>query len=110
MKQSNAEAHRSPCHLVTLSPCHFRYFGWTVAALLFLLVLLSPLADNGIEHPDGVQRLIALLARDATVRRTLFASAVGLAVTASVFFRSSRSSPKPGGRTPRQPPPKIVGA
>jgi hypothetical protein len=87
-----------------------RYLGWSIATLLLLLVFFSPLVDNTGEQLEGTGRLIALLARDATVRRTLIASAIGLAVTASVFFRSTNAAPKAAGRPTRQAPSKVVGA
>jgi hypothetical protein len=84
------------------------------AALLFALVLLSPLVDNAETSPHGWGRLLALFARDAAVRRTAIASALGLAVTAGVFFRPIG----PVRRLPRkqrqwrfrQPPPPPGGA
>ncbi len=83
-----------------------------VAALLFLLVLLAPLGDNGQERPSGWGRVLALFARDAAIRRTTVASAVGLAVTSCVFFRPNEahapSRPRRGPKAP--PPPGIAGA
>ena len=83
-----------------------------LAALLLLLVVAAPLLDGEGGQAEGWARVVALFARDATLRRTAVASAVGLAVTAWVFFR-------PAGRVltlprkvkkPRQPPPTGVGA
>lgn len=86
--------------------------GCGLAVVLFLLVIGAPLVDNDEEHPDGAGQVVALFARDTTLRRTSLASAVGLAVTATVFFRPT-PAPARGAApktTPRQPPTKIVGA
>ena len=78
-----------------------------VAGALVAAVLLAPLLDAGTTPTDGWSRLLALFARDATLRRTALASAVGLAVTACVFFQGSEVS----GRAPKTPrPPSNVGA
>jgi hypothetical protein len=66
-----------------------RLLFWLVlglAGLLILLVFLAPLLDNG-RPADGGSRVLALFARDATLRRTAAASALGLAATAFIFFR-----------------------
>jgi hypothetical protein len=82
-----------------------------VSALLILLVILAPLLDNRVSQPDGWRRPLALFARDATLRRTAVASALGLLVTACVFFRPS-ASPGPVKRTRKPPglPPPPAGA
>jgi hypothetical protein len=76
-----------------------------VAATLAVLVGVAPLLDDG-----SGPKLMALFSQDATVRQTALAAAIGLAVTAWVFFRSLPS----GGDsipTPRLPPPNnMVGA
>lgn len=77
------------------------------ALSLMALVFLAPLLDNGMEG-DGWQRLVALFARDGAVRRTASASALGLVVTAFIFF-SSKAEPtpvEPDSRTPGT----VVGA
>lgn len=63
-----------------------------LAAALFLLVALTPLVDNGKVY------LFTLFAHDTTLRRTAVASAVGLAATATIFFRPA--DPAPTDRTP----------
>jgi hypothetical protein len=62
-----------------------------VAILLLLLVAVLPFAIEQIpfEHP-----LLALFAADRTVRRSSIAGAIGLIVTACVFFRPSMSPRK----------------
>jgi hypothetical protein len=83
------------------------------SGLLILLVFLSPLLDNGEPSPDGFGRPLALFARDGTTRRTAIASALGLTVTACIFFRSP-GRPRPPIRRARPtklpPPPRNVGA
>jgi hypothetical protein len=85
-----------------------RLFYWLVLGLslaLFMLVLLAPVVDN------GALRLLSLFARDPVVRRTALASAIGLAVTACIFFRvpgARASTRKPSPVVPPRPP--IVGA
>jgi hypothetical protein len=61
------------CFLVTLS----------LATILAGAVLLAPWV--ALAHPE--HPLIKLYAHDMTVRRTSLASALGLVVTAFVFFR-----------------------
>src|SRR5262249_523306 len=86
-------------------------WGLTLAAAtaLFLLVLVPPLLDNGWGRTEGGSRLLTLFARDATLRRTALASALGLIVTACVFFRPlSPAGSRPN--EPRRPPSDVVGA
>jgi len=88
-------------------------FCFLSAVLLVGVVLLAPLLDDGTSPTEGVGRMLGLFARDATLRRTAVASAVGLAVSAVVFFRpSSRFLSR--GRQPQPPqappPPTIAGA
>jgi len=79
------------------------------AVVLIALVFLTPLLDNESQRPAGWRKLVALFARDPVLRRTAVASAVGLAVTAFVFFKSPR--PRHTFQQPRLPPPTdVVGA
>jgi hypothetical protein len=78
-----------------------------LSAVLLVLVLLAPLLDNGMPQPEGWSRLLALFARDATLRRTAVASAIGLLVTAYIFFRPAEPLPPPQ-RQPKPPPPSGV--
>jgi hypothetical protein len=83
----------------------------TLSVLLIVLVIVAPLADNGEAQPAGWARLLALFARDAAIRRTTIASALGLIVTACVFFRPRlRPAPRKRKRTPAPPPPSVAGA
>lgn len=77
-------------------------FGLACAssAGLLGLVLLAPLLPAG-------PAWLALFAEDAAVRRTTVASALGLLVTACVFFRPQ---PAPPPRKRPRPPPGAVGA
>ena len=79
-------------------------FGLAVSAalLLLLVVLAAPWFDDGSREARDA---VALFARDGTLRRTSVASAVGLLVTACVFFRRRRL-PSP----PRRPPSSNAGA
>jgi hypothetical protein len=89
----------------------FRLTFLTSAALI-ALVFLSPLLDNGIESPQGVARVVAVFARDAAMRRTALAAALGLLVTACIFFRTPADprSHLRRGKPPRMPPQSIAGA
>jgi hypothetical protein len=80
-----------------------------LAAGLVVLVFVAPLFDPGEPTGDGVRRAVALFARDVPLRRTALASALGLVVTACVFFRAPE--PKRPSRSPKlPPPPDIAGA
>lgn len=84
-------------------------FTQTAAIILIALVFLAPLLNNGEEPTAGWRRLLGLFAGDVAVRRTAVASAIGLAVTANVFFRPRRTGPmstEAGSRTPGN----VVGA
>jgi hypothetical protein len=65
-----------------------------LALVLAGAALVAPWLGPEIEHP-----LTALYAHDVTVRRVSLFSAVGLAVTAFVFFR-----PKPTPTADKKPP------
>jgi hypothetical protein len=79
-----------------------------VAALLVLAIVICPWLDAGSSRPRGRELVVAVFARDATVRRTAFGAAAGLVVTACAFFR------QPGAgrsrRRPPAPPRNIAGA
>lgn len=69
-----------------------------VAIALLAAVTIMPLVIDAL--PAG-QPLLEMFARDATVRRTALAGAIGLIVTACVFFRPNPAARKP---TPKRPP------
>ena len=72
------------------------------ALALGMLVVTAPWLAAG--DPDS--RLLRLFAHDSTVRRTGVASALGLAVTAFVFFRPGVLRKKT--TKPRRPPPSTL--
>jgi hypothetical protein len=74
-----------------------------VALGLILLVIGSPWLDNSISS-----RPLGLFAHDKTLRRTAVASAVGLLVTAYVFFWPALARRARSRR--QQTPPPIAGA
>ena len=82
----------------------------SLAVLLLALVLGCPLLGLDPRQTDGWQRVVSLFAEDVTVRRTAIASAIGLFVTAVIFYRRTDAPAKP--RKPRQPapppPPRVV--
>jgi hypothetical protein len=85
-----------------------RLLFWLASALsvvLIVLVIVAPLVDNGEARP------LALFAHDPALRRTAVASAVGLLVTACVFFRPPpRPAKRRRKRTTPPPPPSVAGA
>lgn len=84
----------------------------SLAFLLIAVVLIAPWLDNEEQAPEGWRRALHLFAQDATLRRTSLASAVGIIVTACVFFRPPRtpSLPAPEVIEPEPPPSDVVGA
>jgi hypothetical protein len=83
-----------------------------LAITLVALLLLAPWLDSGEAQPQGGWRLVALFAHDVPVRRTVLVGAVGLIVTACVFFRPAAPSRLAPRKPPRLPPPptNVVGA
>jgi hypothetical protein len=79
-----------------------------LAALLLALVFVAPMLDNRNSWPGAWGQLFALFGRDAAVRHTSIAAAVGLTVTAWVFFRPPRRVRRRPSEKP--PPPDIAGA
>src|SRR5436190_19574345 len=84
-----------------------RCLSWLIcliAGLLVAVVLLAPLYDTAEPVPEGWDRLVALFARDSTLRRTCLASAAGLVVSACVFFRPAGVPNHPASsQAPRRP-------
>ena len=90
-------------------------FRLTLAAAgaLILVMAISPVLDTADPEPRGWQSFVSLFARDVAVRRTAIASAIGLAVTACIFFRSgslARSLWRKSSRRPPSPPTNVIGA
>lgn len=80
-----------------------------VSLFLILAVILSPLLE-GTDLLAQCGRIQALFARDSALRRTTVASALGLLVTACIFFRSTAPAPEAAQRRrgPRVPPPPTM--
>ena len=89
-------------------------FRVTVLAATVLLggVALAPALGDGGVGLGGWSRLLNLFAHDPVVRRTALAGAIGLYVTAGVFFRMPPKPRNGSPRPPRLPPPpgNVVGA
>jgi hypothetical protein len=91
----------SPRPRRSLSPLF--WLNLVVAAGLLGLLLASPFLEASTNS-----RMVSLFAGDSTVRKTALAGAIGLAVTAFVFFR--RRGPDPATDSHRPPPSNVVGA
>jgi hypothetical protein len=76
-----------------------------LAAGMVVLVAVAPWL-GGDAAGGTTARLMALLGYDTTLRRTCLAAAVGLAVTACVFFQPVGRPARP----PRRPPSDVAGA
>jgi len=89
---------------------HRSWFGWLVYRLLWLIafaLILLVIAAPWV-HTRVSSRLMTVFARDVTLRRTAIASAIGLIVTAHVFFRTPRAVRPPSPRP--TPPSDMAGA
>lgn len=96
-------------HPVTPSSRHVLFWlTLTVSLALIALVFISPLFSRE-ERVGGWSRLLALFARDVAVRRTAITGALGLAVTARVFFRPTRAASDRLQLT-RPAPKNVIGA
>ncbi|MCS6850334.1 MAG: hypothetical protein NZ700_04100 [Gemmataceae bacterium] len=81
------------------------------AILLGVMVIVSPWLDDGTSQSASAWHMIELLARDPASRRTAIATAIGLAATARIFFRSLPEASGPLGRkSPKPPVPPVAGA
>ncbi|MGE3807105.1 MAG: hypothetical protein AB7K24_20775 [Gemmataceae bacterium] len=78
------------------------WFAVGLSLTLIGLVLLAP--RLGIDSP-----FVRLFAQDQSVRRSAVAAALGLLVTAFVFFRGNSDGPSQRS-SPRKPPPGAIGA
>ncbi|MBL8795289.1 MAG: hypothetical protein JNM56_15395 [Planctomycetia bacterium] len=84
-----------------------------LAAALVSLVLVAPWLHGAAANPSRWSRLFLLFGEDAAVRRTALAAAMGLVVTACVFFRAPAPvKPAAPAKTtrPHIAPPNVVGA
>jgi hypothetical protein len=70
------------------------------AAILILLVATLPFAGEYLPFENPI---LSLFAEDATVQRVSIAAAIGLVVTAFVFFRPN-SAPPERKSSPGKPP------
>jgi len=88
-------------------PRVLRWLSLLVAAGLVAMVSLSPhLADTIPPH-----KLLRLFAQDAVLRRSAIAAAIGLAVSAFIFFKSPPRSPLQSYQAPRgSSPGDVIGA
>src|SRR5438477_906382 len=73
------------------------------ALFLPLLVCFAPMLNDRMEPGSSWAQAVRLFAADTTLRRTAIASAIGLLVTAFVFFRVP-------GRRQRRVPEREAGA
>jgi hypothetical protein len=88
-------------------PAVLFYLSVLSATALVALVCVTPLLD------DTASRWLLLFGHDALLRRTALVSAVGLVVTAFVFFRPPdvlRPAWRRPRRRPQQPPQHMAGA
>ncbi|MFO0881503.1 MAG: hypothetical protein U0840_29740 [Gemmataceae bacterium] len=78
--------------------------GWLLAGLLVLVLVTAPLLESRDDAPPTTWgRVVAVFARDAVVRRTCLASALGLVVSACVFFRPVRHASVEATPPPARP-------
>lgn len=88
-------------------------FLFLVTVLLSLAlaaaVFIAPIIE--LDNTEGIlPDLQALFAWDITVRRTAVASAIGLMVTAFIFFRARGTAMEAARKKHRPPPSNIAGA
>jgi hypothetical protein len=78
-----------------------------VAILLLAVVTAMPflIEELPFSHP-----LLAMFAEDATVRRTSIAGAIGMVVTACVFFRPNGTMPARKASAKKPPADTMAGA
>jgi hypothetical protein len=85
----------------------------SVAGILIVSVGAAPLLDDPQADAASSSRLVTVFARDAAVRRTAIASALGLLVTAYVFFwpsaRTRLRLPRKSSKA-KSPPTHMLGA
>jgi hypothetical protein len=98
----------APASSTWLPRCLFR-LSWALAVLLLLTVLVAPGLDRRVDT-QGAGRVLRVFARDTTLRRTTVASALGLMVTACIFFRSPSAPRRVPAQQSKMPPPNVAGA
>jgi hypothetical protein len=84
------------------------YCGIMLVAIVLLAVVTALpflIEDLPFAHP-----LLEMFAEDATVRRTSIAGAIGLVVTACVFFRPNRTMPPRKASAKKPPADTMAGA
>jgi hypothetical protein len=81
-------------------PRWFFRMAVSAASGLLALVVLSPWLAPAEAPQEGAGRFLALFARDAAVRRTAVAAALGLYVSAAVFFRPEAFVGRGAARNP----------
>lgn len=86
--------------------------GCLLAFSFLALLLLAPCFDDPDDPlPQGWRRVLAIAARDGVFRRTTCASALGLFVSAWVFFRPGRRASVEAIPPPSRPrSPSVPGA
>ncbi|OAI51358.1 hypothetical protein AYO44_00685 [Planctomycetaceae bacterium SCGC AG-212-F19] len=99
-----------PAPSASRGPVLLFWLNLVLAAGLAGMVLLAPIVVGMLDAATGWQRLITLFARDATLRQTALASAIGLIVTALVFFRLPGAARPAAAKPPALPPSNVVGA
>jgi hypothetical protein len=71
-------------------------FTFLLALVLISVVVLAPFFGDQKTAAGGPAKWIGLFSRDLALRRTAIASAIGLGVTASIFYRPQiRRRPAP---------------
>lgn len=85
------------------------YLAAGMSLVLILFVIISPVLHGRLAEGNRWSRLLAVFAQDPTLRRTASAGAIGLLVTACVFFRQPASGPHARPKQ-RRPPQDMAGA
>jgi hypothetical protein len=79
-----------------------------VSAVLIFLVVGSPALRGWVPQGGRWSRLLEVFAQDPTLRRTASAGAIGLVVTACVFFRQPALPRRVGPKQRQVPPPQDM--
>jgi hypothetical protein len=111
MAMNAPETTPDPAPTASRGPLILFWLNLGIAATLAGTLLIAPVVAGLLDGARGWQRLVTLFARDATLRQTALAGAIGLIVTALVFFRLpgvARNST--AAKPPAAPPSNVVGA